>query len=633
MDFSKIKLIIWDLDDSFWTGTLSEGAVCPIESNIEIVSNLTNQGVVNSVCSKNDKAPAESKLKEFGVDDFFVFNSIDWTPKGQRIKQTLEDMGLRAVNTLFIDDNEVNINEAKYYAEGIMTLNPLTKEGQNELLNLLAYSRTLPYKDPSKKRLSQYKVLECKREAKHQASDNLQFLYSTNTQVTIHNNCLEEIDRLAELIIRTNQLNFTKNRMPKEELKSLLEDTNVDSGYVTVKDNFGDYGIVGFYSIKNGKAVHFLFSCRTIGQGVEQWVYSTLNYPEIIYEGETISKLERIEAPKWINQNIANSEVANVEQRLDDSRIIVFKGPCDLEMLTSYLNLNPRQVTTEFTYISSETLGSTEHQNHTTNILGFHNLSDGEKASLKKECYFNDSEVFETKMFDENVACVFLSTFVDPQLAVYRRKRDGYRIAFGDYSCDITKKENWDAIISKKFIGFPATTDDLIRFSDLYDYEGVLSVDDTIANLKAIFKKLPTSAYLCLTLGSEIENTHNTNPVLKNREMYYRELNSKIREWARIEKRILMLDFNEFVNSDSDYLDSINHFQRQIYYKAALKMNEHISNILGYELSQKNPLVLWYKKAFRPAIAKFLASIPILKDIIHFRRQRKKQKRYQTKQQ
>ena len=32
----KIKLIIWDLDDTFWSGTLSEGEVEPSSYNIEI---------------------------------------------------------------------------------------------------------------------------------------------------------------------------------------------------------------------------------------------------------------------------------------------------------------------------------------------------------------------------------------------------------------------------------------------------------------------------------------------------------------------------------------------------------------------------------------------------------------------
>ena len=65
------------------------------------------------------------------------------------------------------------------------------------------------------KRLAQYRILEQKREAKNKASDNLQFLYSTNTQVSIHKDCLNQLDRIAELVMRTNQLNFTKNAWKK----------------------------------------------------------------------------------------------------------------------------------------------------------------------------------------------------------------------------------------------------------------------------------------------------------------------------------------------------------------------------------------------------------------------------------
>ena len=48
----KIKLVIWDLDDTFWNGVLSEDKVTFNERNIEIVKTLTDRGIVNSICSK-----------------------------------------------------------------------------------------------------------------------------------------------------------------------------------------------------------------------------------------------------------------------------------------------------------------------------------------------------------------------------------------------------------------------------------------------------------------------------------------------------------------------------------------------------------------------------------------------------
>ena len=49
MDFSNIKIIIWDLDDTFWKGTLSEGGISPIAENIELVKNTSVHGVINSI--------------------------------------------------------------------------------------------------------------------------------------------------------------------------------------------------------------------------------------------------------------------------------------------------------------------------------------------------------------------------------------------------------------------------------------------------------------------------------------------------------------------------------------------------------------------------------------------------------
>lgn len=76
-----IKLVIWDLDDTFWAGTLSEGAVTAISRNIDIVQRLTYRGIINSIASKNDFDSARDKLIELGVWEYFVFPQIVWHPR------------------------------------------------------------------------------------------------------------------------------------------------------------------------------------------------------------------------------------------------------------------------------------------------------------------------------------------------------------------------------------------------------------------------------------------------------------------------------------------------------------------------------------------------------------------------
>jgi predicted enzyme involved in methoxymalonyl-ACP biosynthesis len=67
MNFEKIKLVIWDLDNTLWSGTISEGEIQPIEKNIELIISLTDCGIINSICSKNTFDVAAGKLEEHAV--------------------------------------------------------------------------------------------------------------------------------------------------------------------------------------------------------------------------------------------------------------------------------------------------------------------------------------------------------------------------------------------------------------------------------------------------------------------------------------------------------------------------------------------------------------------------------------
>jgi predicted enzyme involved in methoxymalonyl-ACP biosynthesis len=63
IDLTKIKLIIWDLDDTLWNGTLSEGgAQLPVEHS-RLIADLTDAGIINSICSKNDLEPTKAELQ------------------------------------------------------------------------------------------------------------------------------------------------------------------------------------------------------------------------------------------------------------------------------------------------------------------------------------------------------------------------------------------------------------------------------------------------------------------------------------------------------------------------------------------------------------------------------------------
>ena len=151
MDFSKIKLVIWDLDETLWKGTLSEGNVIVPAKHISLLKDMVDAGVVCSICSKNDENQINEKLSELNIAEYFVFNSINWSPKGDRVRQIISEMNLRQPNVLFIDDNASNRGEVKHCCPEILGV-----EDVDIIADLCGYFSQVKKADINHSRLAQY---------------------------------------------------------------------------------------------------------------------------------------------------------------------------------------------------------------------------------------------------------------------------------------------------------------------------------------------------------------------------------------------------------------------------------------------------------------------------------------------
>lgn len=572
--FDRIKLIIWDLDDTLWEGTLSEGKVIVPNKNVALIKILSDHGIVNSISSKNDLWPVKDRLEEAGIWDYFVFNSINWDEKGSQISDKIKMMGLRAENTLFIDDNVRNLEEAKYSNTGLMTASP------DIIPYLNTYYSKFKAKDKDHARLEQYKLLERKTLARSRAGgySKEQFLMDSDIRITINRNCLEEIDRIHEMVMRTNQLNFTKNRDDKGLITRQITNDWNDSAYIKVRDKFGDYGIVGFYCYNTREHLmeHFLFSCRVIGMGIEQYVYNRLGCPPFEIKEPVASELVSGADVSWIREN--RGEAVN-EDRIKNNRVrILLKGPCDMSAIEPYLA--GANITTEFNYVNDRGFVTTG-QNHTEHIIEGAKLSDTEIGEIISEAPFIIKGDFESKIFSEKYHVICLSLLQDIAAGLYRNKRTGNYISFSSRNYDLTNPGNSLRFVNKEIQGhgFPFTEDIISEFTSKWEFVGNTPLDMLLGNLDYIYENVQGKPLIILLLGSEVECEHNTEEFAGLCEVY-REINPVIRAFAEDHERVRIIDPTEFIHSQDDFEDCINHYSRNVYYEIAGRICNYINEFV-----------------------------------------------------
>lgn len=270
---APVKLIIWDLDDTLWRGTLADGdAVALFAPRADLIRAFNQRGVVNSLCSKNDHAAAEAQLRAMGLWEEFVFPHIAFTPKPEAIAQIIAAMQLRPANVLFVDDNIHNLAGAQAALPELQILNAAAPDADALLRAILAAQPP-----GGRSRVSEYRQMEAKWRDRAVASlSDEEFLRSCQIRACapfLMDN-LDFVPRITELINRSNQLNYTASRVEQGDLAAAIIDVvRHDSWSIFAWDNYGDYGLVGFVMVdrQSKRLIHFTFSCRVMHMGLERY--------------------------------------------------------------------------------------------------------------------------------------------------------------------------------------------------------------------------------------------------------------------------------------------------------------------------------------------------------------------------
>lgn len=264
-----VKCLVWDLDNTLWKGTLLEGDRVALRPDIPIIlEELNHRGVLNSIASRNDPDLALSKLRELGVDKYFIFPHINFDPKPDNLRSIARELNLGIDSLAFIDDSPF---EREGVAFSFPSMLVLEVERYTEILDMPAFNppaRTAEAKD----RLDIYRTEEKRKQAEGEfEGTRLDFLMSCHMQLLLRRAVAADIPRIVELAYRTHQFNATGIHYTADDVAALMASPNARIYLAGLSDRFGSYGTVAAMIITLDRSAiieSLMISCRVSGRGV-----------------------------------------------------------------------------------------------------------------------------------------------------------------------------------------------------------------------------------------------------------------------------------------------------------------------------------------------------------------------------
>ncbi|HWZ60687.1 MAG TPA: HAD-IIIC family phosphatase [Gemmatimonadaceae bacterium] len=274
---APLKCVVWDLDNTMWSGTLVEDGAehLTLKPGIaDVIKRLDERGILHSVASKNNADEALGVLSGFGIRDYFLFPDISWGPKSEALKRIAKRLNIGIDSLLFIDDSEFELAEVRAACPTVRVMHatdylslPDRPEAQMKVTAEAAERRVL------------YQQEAVRQTAAEQfGEDYYAFLRDCRLEAHLRPMTSENLPRVHELTQRTNQMNFSGNRYERAVLERILADPHLDTYVLDCRDRFGEYGVVGFCLVDNRepRITDLMFSCRVQSKRVEHALLSRI---------------------------------------------------------------------------------------------------------------------------------------------------------------------------------------------------------------------------------------------------------------------------------------------------------------------------------------------------------------------
>ncbi len=287
------KCVVLDLDNTLWGGVIGDDGM----DNIEIgelgrghvftdfqrwLKQLKECGIILCVCSKNNEDTAKKPFEEHDemilrLSDIALFVA-NWEDKASNIRLIQKTLNIGMDSMVFIDDNPFERNLVRQMIPEIEV--PELPEDPALYLGYLQeqnYFETASFTGAGSDRTKLYQA-EFERTKLMMSFESIDG-YLESLEMIGEAKPFEEskFSRIAQLTQRSNQFNLRTVRYTDADIQSIASDPNYVTLYYTLRDKFGDHGLVGVIIMKkkNGEELFidtWLMSCRVLKRGMEEYI-------------------------------------------------------------------------------------------------------------------------------------------------------------------------------------------------------------------------------------------------------------------------------------------------------------------------------------------------------------------------
>lgn len=285
------KCVILDLDNTLWGGIIGDDGIEGIQvGSLGIgkaftrfqrwLKELVNRGIILAVCSKNDEDIAKMAFLHhpemvLRLEDISVFMA-NWDSKADNIARIQQVLNIGFDAMVFLDDNPAERDIVRKHLPDV-TVPELPEDPALYLPFIIAANlfETPSYSGTDHERTRQYQE-ESKRQQLAQSVTNMDdFLESLQMVAKISCFRQQEVERISQLTLRSNQFNLRTVRYSVAEVKQLIQDEGYETFSVELKDTYGNYGLISLVIIQllgNGEASidTWIMSCRVLKRTVEE---------------------------------------------------------------------------------------------------------------------------------------------------------------------------------------------------------------------------------------------------------------------------------------------------------------------------------------------------------------------------